>query len=172
LLTEHVELDFAVGLTTERTEQFAREVLGGSAGAEAIHEALRELANVAGGAIKRAGLAEGIPMTIGIPTNDNFFATQQVRTWSASTTSGLRLALGASVSHARALTVRCCELRQGMVLAKDVRSATGLLLVAAGTNLTKSTVQQLARFLDANDRVDIVGSARGTTHDEGIRDHA
>jgi hypothetical protein len=36
-----------------------------------------------------------------------------------------------------------------MVLARDVRNAMGVLIAPAGTNITRTTVEQLARLLGA-----------------------
>jgi CheY-like chemotaxis protein len=155
LTTEHLELRFSVGIAADASGRFAHEVLGGEAGRDAINDAIREIANVAGGAIKRAALGDGIAMTIGIPTNENVFDQPGVRSWTAATPSGLQLAFGAIALTMQARSVRRSELREGMVLAGDVRNAGGMLLVAAGSRLTTATVDRLARFLDSSAPVEI-----------------
>jgi CheY-like chemotaxis protein len=155
LSADHVELLLGVGIAADANERFARDVLGTMAGEAAIGDALREIANVAGGAVKRAALGDGLAMTIGLPTGDDVFAVASARRWAATTPSGLQLtfAIAATPSHVR--LVRRCELREGMVLASDIHNAGGVLLVAAGTCLTSTTVERLERFLDVNERVEV-----------------
>ncbi|HEY1814476.1 MAG TPA: response regulator [Kofleriaceae bacterium] len=156
---ERVALRFGVGLAADQVDRFAHAVLGGTADPDATADALRELANVAGGAIKRAASGDGVAITIGLPTADNIFDASGVRTWTASSRSGLRLALAVVATPSHARSIRCCELREGMVLASDIRNATGALLVAAGSCLTTTSVERLACALDTEARVDVSESA-------------
>jgi DNA-binding response OmpR family regulator len=155
LAVEKVELRFGIGLEPSIAAPFAQQILGGEASRDAFSDALRELANVAGGAIQRAAVAEGLAIKIGLPTNQNLFAAPGARTWCASTASGLRLRFAAVGLSCQARPVSRGELREGMVLASDVRNAAGMLLAAAGTYLTATTVSRLTGVLDAGVRVDV-----------------
>ena len=158
LSADHVELQLGVGIAADASDRFARDVLGTAAGEAAIGDALREIANVAGGAIKRAALGDGVAMTIGLPTGDDVFAVASARRWAVTTPSGLRLTFAVATTPSHVRLVRRCELREGMVLASDIHNAGGVLLVAAGTCLTSTTVERLARFLDINERVEVSSS--------------
>jgi hypothetical protein len=42
-----------------------------------------------------------------------------------------------------------------MVLARDVRNAMGMLIAPAGTNITRTTVEQLSRLLGATANLEV-----------------
>ncbi len=50
------------------------------------------------------------------------------------------------VAYNRRVRVLGARLKEGMVVATDVKSETGVLLVRAGTRLTETTAEKLARL--------------------------
>jgi DNA-binding response OmpR family regulator len=155
LSSEHLEVRLAVGLATSASYMFAKEVLGGNSAPEALADALRELANVAGGAIKRAALSDGVTITIGLPSNDDLFASPNARRWSARSDSGLHVTFAAVALDCRSRAIACSDLKERMVVARDVRNAAGMLLLSAGTSLTATTIERLQRFLASNVSVEV-----------------
>jgi DNA-binding response OmpR family regulator len=152
---EQVELQLAVGLADAGGEQFAHDVLGAEASGAAIADALREMANVAGGAVKRAALGDGLVMTIGLPSDDDVFAMANARRWASATSSGLHLVFAIAAAPSQRRSMNRAELREGMVVVRDVRTTHGELIVAAGTRLTATTVARLAELLEPDARVDV-----------------
>lgn len=120
-----------------------------NASAAAADDALRELANTAGGALKRAALAENVSLTTGIPNTDSpALPAPSAGCWTLTVDgSDCQLAV---VGVARELTnerVASSKLTEGMVLAHDVRTTNGILLAPAGARLTATTAAKLAQML-------------------------
>jgi CheY-like chemotaxis protein len=119
----------------------------------AIDDALRELANVAGGALKRAILPEGLVLSTGLPVGgDARLATElnasaTVRSWCLAVDTGAVFTVIADVRPRPNRHVPARSLREGMVIVGDVRTETGALLVDGGTRLTSSTAEHLGRLL-------------------------
>jgi DNA-binding response OmpR family regulator len=155
LAVENVELQLGIGIERDMTGAFATALLDGDESEAALDDALRELANVAGGALKRAAGNDAASVTIGLPTNANLASASNARSWTATTSAGLRLRITAVAWPCKGRSVRRVELREGMVLASDVRNPAGILLVAAGTYLTSTTVDGLGRTLDANAMIEV-----------------
>jgi DNA-binding response OmpR family regulator len=155
LAVEQIELQLSIGIEREMIAPLGAALLDGDTSEVILADALRELANVAGGAIKRAAGNDATAMTIGLPTNACVENAPNARTWSATTSTGLRLRIAAIARPCKGRAVRRASLREGMVLAGDVRNPAGLLLVAAGTYLTSTTVDALARTLEANALVEV-----------------
>jgi CheY-like chemotaxis protein len=128
-----------------------RETLLGDATAnvEATRDALRELANTAGGALKRAALAEGITLTTGLPTDDSVtrFPGKHL-CWSLKLEGGDGcLAVAGEIRSRSNERISAAQLTEGMVLAHDFRNEGGVLLVPAGSRLTATSATRLAAML-------------------------
>jgi len=105
----------------------------------------------AGGALKRAALAENVSLTTGIPSTEKFAVPSGASAcWSLlSSTGECRLAV---VGEARQRTnerVAASLLSEGMILAHDVRNEGGILLAPAGSRLTSTSAAKLAKLLGA-----------------------
>jgi hypothetical protein len=110
---------------------------------------LRELANTAGGALKRAALAENIALTTGIPFSETPAPTLQAHdcwTLKLDTDDGC-LALVGEIRERANQRVAASKLSEGMILAHDVRNESGILLAPAGSRLTATTANKLAQML-------------------------
>lgn len=135
-------------------------VLLGDANAEeaAMNDVLRELANTAGGAVKRAAIPEGISLTTGIPLNEAMLPTLNDRTqsWMMPIDTGKScLAIVGELRSHENQRVAASELCEGMVLVHDLRSEDGTLLVRAGSRLTSTTAARLAQMLGPRFRVEV-----------------
>ncbi|HEY3255552.1 MAG TPA: hypothetical protein VGJ91_16450 [Polyangiaceae bacterium] len=128
-----------------------RETLLGDSTAndEATRDALRELANTAGGALKRAALTESITLTTGIPSNDSpNRAPGKHLCWSLKLEgSEACLAVVGEIRSRSNERISAAQLAEGMVLAHDIRNAGGVLLVPAGSRLTATSATRLAAML-------------------------
>lgn len=133
------------------TLSWLREALLGDAAADeaATDDVLRELANTAGGAVKRAALCENITLTTGLPVNDqaaSFPGDHHCWTLAPENGDACIAVIGQIRSHENQ-RVAASKLAEGMVLAHDLRNEGGILLAPAGARLTKSTATKLAAML-------------------------
>jgi CheY-like chemotaxis protein len=136
-------------------------LLGDKAASDAaMDDVLRELASTAGGALKRAALQEHVAMTAGLPVT-----VASVRSAGESVAAfGLQcerakvtLGLVAEVQRQYSRQVKASELREGMVVVHDVRRATGILIVPAGSRLTRTTAERLKVLLGPNSLLEVAG---------------
>ena len=128
-----------------------RETLLGdpSANTDATRDALRELANTAGGALKRAALAESITLTTGLPCDDSVsrFPGKHL-CWTLKLEGGDGcLAVVGEIRSRSNERISAAQLTEGMVLAHDIRNEGGVLLVPAGSRLTATSATRLATML-------------------------
>lgn len=120
-----------------------------NANADATDDALRELANTAGGAVKRAALCENVTLTTGLPSTNHSpsFSGDRV-CWTLSSDGGdVCIAVVGEIRKLANQRVPASELSEGMVLAHDIRNASGILLVPAGSRLTGTSAAKLSAML-------------------------
>lgn len=141
-----VELTLGIGIDAASKPTFQNLALGGDTSTEALADALRELANTAAGAVKRAALLDGAELTIGLPRNANPFAQPSGRRWTAASADLSIACLAVSASSAPSRVVGR-HLREGMVLTRDVQNSNGTLLASAGTYLTRNMAERLGQLL-------------------------
>ncbi|HEV8551748.1 MAG TPA: response regulator [Polyangiaceae bacterium] len=111
-------------------------------------DVLRELANTAGGALKRSALGENVTLTTGLPQNGKFACGPNQGPWTLSLPEvGACLAVVGCIQSKENQRVAASHLAEGMVIVHDVRSENGLLLVPAGSRLTSSSAARLAKAL-------------------------
>ena len=116
---------------------------------EMLDDVLREMANVAGGAVKRAMLPEGLVLSTGIPVGGDpgvMPANHTRQAWQVVLGEGVSLAVIAEIRARPNRRVPARGLIEGMVLVDDVKNAAGLLLLPAGTRLTETTAERLRRL--------------------------
>jgi len=129
-----------------------------------LEDLLREIANTAAGAMKRVApqdeaLTTGLPETIAM-----------VDTFSSFNSAPQRFSLrvkGHPIEHSFAVEAICrakhrvsaCDLKEGMVLVRDLRNDAGLLLVPSGTRLTSSAAERVSRLLGRDHLVEVSAAA-------------
>jgi len=120
-----------------------------SAPDSSVRDALRELANTAGGALKRAALTESITLTTGIPRDDSCARFPgKCQCWSLKLDGDAGcLAVVGEVRTRSNERISAAQLTEGMVLAHDIRSEGGVLIVPAGSRLTATSANRLAAML-------------------------
>jgi hypothetical protein len=156
LAADHLQIQLGIGVDEPTREHLAEVLLGGDSTVEAICDALREMANTAGGAIRRAAMDDGMCFAMGLPTNDNVFASEKRRRGFAITdANGLYLECVVTVSANRAKRIDVSELREGMVIATDICDETGAIVVAAGSSLTATTAEHIGTLLARGSLVEI-----------------
>jgi CheY-like chemotaxis protein len=151
LASDQIELRVSVMADRPTLKWLAESLLGDASSSDAaLDDVLRELANTAGGAVKRAALPENITLTTGIPTNVSTVRNEGegVQSWTFPLDGGkTRLAIIGEIRKHENQRVSASSLREGMVLAHDLRTESGALLVAAGARLTSTSAQRLVQVL-------------------------
>lgn len=166
LSSEHLEISLAVGVD-DATAAALAEAMFGSAEVEAaaIKDMMREVANVAGGAFKRLAATEGRALTTGMPCeadpeqlrHANAAARKQWICHVEGTAVALRFELELRPTEMK--RIRVAGLREGMVLATEVRNPAGGLLVPSGTRITESNLGGLVRTLGVEASVEVLEAA-------------
>ncbi len=150
LAGDQLELRVSIVLDT-RSLSWLREALLGDpeAALDAVDDALRELANTSGGAIKRAALGESVVLTTGLPVSDaRASARPGGSCWSLNLDGGLgSIVVAVEIKRLQNQRVPASKLTEGMVLAHDIRNEAGMLLVPAGSRLTTTSALKLAKVL-------------------------
>jgi hypothetical protein len=157
LSSDQIEVRLGIGADTAACAAIAQSLLSGDQRPEALSDALRELANTAGGALKRAAMSDDVQFTLGLPTDADLFAAANARTlrWLVRGPDGLCLAIAATIASAVPSVVPAGSLREGMVIARDVMNSAGLLLASAGTYLTRISAERLAKLAGPATLVDV-----------------
>lgn len=131
-------------------------VLGGLDDRSALTDCVRELANALGGAMKRIAHAEGHTLALGLPTDCAGELLQGPGVQWTAQGDGLTLRLAVQPEASATQVLQAGALRAGMVLRNEVRTPTGVLLVAAGMALTESTSERLIRMFGANTEFEVM----------------
>jgi CheY-like chemotaxis protein len=161
LAEDQLELRVSIGVDAEAAQWLASMVLGDPAASDAsVDDALRELANTAGGALKRSALCESVTLTTGIPVNESLANDAGRRTFTLlHEESGVCLAGVGEIRSKQNQRVAASNLAEGMIIVNDVRNEGGLLLVAAGSRLTTSSAAKLARVLGSRCFLEVAPAA-------------
>lgn len=152
LAAEQTELAISVAATPAAQQWLGGVLLGDhSPSPELMRDILRELANTVAGAVKRAAFFEGRIFSTGIPEDGVTLPRPDadVRGWRLALDPWTELAILAEIRRKPNRRVAASRLAEGMVIAGDIRSAAGVLLVSAGTRLTATTAHRLGSMLDA-----------------------
>jgi CheY-like chemotaxis protein len=149
LAEDQLEVRVSVAVDTAGLQWLRGAVLGDPAANEALtDDVLRELANTAGGALKRSALGDSVTLTTGIPFNERLATTPNQNAWTLSLPDVAANIVVVGAVHSKAnQRVPASNLSEGMVIVHDVRNAGGMLLVPAGSRLTSSTAAKLAKVL-------------------------
>jgi len=166
LASEQTEVFLAIGVDNGSAATLA-EALFGSPDVEpaAMKDMMRELANVAAGAFKRIAGTEGRVLTTGLPSESTVETVRQLsaiahKAW-VGTVEGSSLAIRFDLRlRAREpKRVRAAGLREGMVLAVDLRNPLGALLMPSGTRICETHLAGIRRQLGDEHSIEIVEAA-------------
>lgn len=161
--TNQLEMRVAIASDSKSVKQLAMHVFGDDAD-DVGAELLPELTNMFMGALKSAFSAESIGFAAGLPE-----AITPARVLQPANAYTLEQSFELQVVDARVLvhlglrsvanaTVAIAGLREGMVLAKDVFNAKGLMLVSSGTRLSFNMIERMRAMLAPKQPVEVLGS--------------
>ncbi|MEM6929282.1 MAG: hypothetical protein AAF602_20255, partial [Myxococcota bacterium] len=143
---QHLAVRFGVVLPSTSSEDFGIALFGAPESRSMLCDALCEVANSVGGAFKRRALTSGITFALGLPRATGQHPRNAEHRWWLRH-SRFELYAWASVAGSRPKRVAVGTLQEGMVLVQEVRRDNGHLLVAAGTVLTRRTVEKMRNML-------------------------
>ena len=137
-------------------------VLGNSDAASAA-DLLKEIVNNTGGAFMRGASLEEVDLTSGLPEQiaprdaDRVLgaAAQTVSCWISQPASGARLRVRMGVRIRKNRLVRVLALREGMVLARDLQTPQGTVLLTSGTRITSSSSDRVRKILAVDCLVEV-----------------
>lgn len=156
------ELELTVSMARAHVATVAERLLGSVPDDATLATLITELANLSAGATKRAMLAEGNDLTIGLPL---YFAgahravpdprVRQRHTFDLGSPAGV-VRCSWAWKRTAVLGLPLHALREGLVLAREVRATNGMLLLTAGMRLTTATIDRLQRSLERAVQVEVV----------------
>jgi hypothetical protein len=151
-----VSLQLGLGIDARTGGQLSERMLGGDVSGAAMQDALREMCNTAGGAIRRAALDEGLSFSVGLPNDENpFGAGSRRRVFTITDDNGVHLECTVNVSANLPIYVAASDLSEGMVLARDVVDANGDIVHHSGTVLTLTTAASIASLVGEQTSIEI-----------------
>jgi len=163
LASANICIDVSVVTDSSGRQWLSNRLLGDPSAIDAsFDDVLRELANVSGGAFKRAARSESVTLTTGLPVSNFGVAWfgSGIRCWTAMLEDGTeRIAIVGRIHSVETRRVSASGLLEGMVLTSDLRSETGQLLATAGSRLTQTTATRLAKLLGSRVVVEVARAA-------------
>jgi hypothetical protein len=147
-----VQIRIAIGADEKSALSLAGKLFGPDA-KDLLDDMLGEVANVVMGAMKNHFSAEQLPFTGGLPTP---LAPREViapatpfahRHLFAFDIGGARLTMHLGMQTRPPSSVTVAELREGMVIARDLVNERGMLLLKGGTRLSTTMINKLTDLL-------------------------
>ncbi len=167
LAAQNLEVRICVAFDDASLRHVATILMGDDLTEEALRDVAREIANISGGAFKRLAQDEDIVLTTGLPVDvdPKVFGAKNpraMRTWHAflDSASAVTVAFQIEVRDRANDLVVASDLREGMVLARDLLAQTGTLLLAAGTRLTSASIGRVRQLLGASHQVEVADAAQ------------
>ncbi len=128
---------------------------------EMIQDLLREFANTSGGAFKRAAEHDNVDITTGLPSDvtpadfNSQESADQKHFVLYNEEHQVQIFVEVELRSKGLQKITVKDLKEGMVLSKDLLNSNGMLLVRSGTRLTSSNVERLTRLVDDHVMVEV-----------------
>ncbi|MFZ9886998.1 MAG: hypothetical protein ACO3JL_05790, partial [Myxococcota bacterium] len=154
---------FVVGTDKESARELANHLFG-EADESLIEDMLGELSNIFMGALKTSFTTEDIIFTSGLPspvppdellTPSFSFAQRHVVTMQLHPSI---ICVSVGLRSTAPSLVTPLDLREGMVLSKDVLGDRGLILLGAGTRLSLNMIEKLRGHLPEKTPVEVLAA--------------
>ena len=164
LTRENVELRVSVMADIASMRWLGASILGDAgASSEMLDDVLRELANTAGGVLKRTALTEGVTLTTGIPTTRALAdrpTDAAMSAWVIDLAGGeATVAVVVEVWRTKQVRLEAAKLCEGMVVTRDLLNAAGAILLPAGTCLTSNLAARVVQNLGGRFVVEVARAA-------------
>jgi hypothetical protein len=155
-VTQRMSLNFGLGIDERTNGQLRDLLLGGDPSTDAMQDALREMCNTAGGAIRRAALDDGMSLSVGLPSDKNSFgSTSESRIFTITDGKGVQIECAVQITTNAPARVGAQDLCEGMVLACDIKDVSGGVVHPRGTVLTATTISSIAELMGNATTIDI-----------------
>jgi len=141
------EVKLGVGVEGAALDTFCEMLFGEAVVHDILTDALRELTNTAGGAFKREALIEKYTFSLGLPKDCSTPDGAVEHHWMLSSPDGMKIVFWGGFKSELPVRINARQLREGMVLTRDVRTHSGALLVSAGRVLTQRTCERLVELV-------------------------
>lgn len=145
-----MELDLSVATSLATAKGIAERMLGeASEDPDMLGDLVSEVTNVMMGGVQRSFLEDGITLTSGLPRRIlvSELLAIEARSRAANRVvlhdSALSVWVSASARTMDARKIPVRALREGMVLARDLVKASGVLVLRGGTRLSSSMIERL-----------------------------
>jgi DNA-binding response OmpR family regulator len=168
LSVPHEEVEFRLMIEVEAAalEAMGEALFGGASSSAVLLDILNETANTVGGSFMRAALAENVEMTTSLPSAlslediPDLLARSETRTTLClADPAGGRMTIHLTIRERGNFFVPVARLREGMVLARDLLTPAGALLLKRGTRMTSSAAQRVGAILGNDVTVEVAESA-------------
>jgi CheY-like chemotaxis protein len=164
LASVQTEVRVTVVIEAKSLPNLAGVLLGdNNAPREALEDIVREIANISGGAVKRLAMTEDVTLTTGLPVSEPVIVPKDndtTRCWVARLAEpALCIGVVGEVRRRENQRVTASALREGMVVAADLFSDSGALVVRAGTRLSATTAARVATILGQRFVVEVACAA-------------
>lgn len=153
------EVTIGVEMSHDLGGAMVMAVLGLPSDRNVLSELLREVANLAGGAAKRCLLQDGVAFTTGLPVERDVSTARAAGAalleWELVAPEG-RIKCSVAMTRVVRLNLPLASLKEGHVVAREVRSPSGVLVAPAGARLTRAAIAMMVKALPPDAFVEIV----------------
>jgi len=156
-----IELRLIIEIDEPGTQTLATALMGNAPGESLVEDMLREIANTLAGAFVRRALDDATEITLGLPETITVAKAHEHLEAAEVHHSVNLVALGSRVrlrfhvvgAPRDNVSVASEMLREGMIVANDVRAASGALLARCGTRLSAAEAEKVKAQLDPREQV-------------------
>ncbi len=146
-----VEMDVVLLVDPASTKTIAKNLFGDAADVD-TNDLLLEMSNMAMGGVKASFAKEkyvftgSIPQACDVPSSTDFLAKFEKGRVLGYRADGIEIVALVGVKKAEPTRIPATELKEGMILAKDVKNGAGMLLLKAGYRLSSSSAERLHKL--------------------------
>lgn len=115
-----------------------------------VDDMVRELANIAAGAVKLAAVDDSVDFTMGLPVGargGGRSLTDERFWWLQHGAPDARIGVIATVRHRANEHVSASQLREGMIVVNDVEDRDGFAVIPGGTRLTSTGADRVPELV-------------------------
>lgn len=163
LANEGFEVRVRVALDGAGADRICMQLLGGPAGClEERRDVAREIANLLAGTWKRMAAAESHQCSLGLATDTNDWIPEPTlahQHWSVSSEGAGLLHVSLELAESKSERLAAAELREGMVLVRDLHDRSGSTLFRGGTRLTQTLLDRLTTAPVLEDFIEVAVAA-------------
>lgn len=161
MASQKLEIRFRVEMARAHVEHAAAGIFGPAQNDDdSLHDVVRELANIVAGGFKGAAANEAVQLTMGLPADagaakepEKALLAEQVFTVHDSADK-IAIGVGVEIRSSPLRMIRVTNLKEGMVLTRDVLNANGAMMVPAG-RLSQLRIARVHRVLEPDTLIEV-----------------